>query len=52
MFRLLSQAHRDGVLELGAPHLQDVDELRPLGTHSGDEALELISKGVDEREQP
>ena len=48
---LLTQAHGDGVLELGAPHLQDVDELSSLGTHGGNEALELLDEGVDEREQ-
>ena len=49
---LLPQAHRDGVLKLGAPHLQNVDQLGTLGSHGGNEALELIDEGIDEREQP
>ena len=49
---LLPQAHRNSVLKLRTPHLQNIDELHPLGTHGGDESLKLLDERADKSEQP
>ena len=49
---LLSQAHRNSVLKLSTPHLQNIDELHSFGAHGRDESLELLDKRADKSEQP
>ena len=49
---LLPQAHRNSILKLSTPHLQNIDELRPLGSHRRNEPLELLDERADKGEQP
>ena len=48
---LLPQAHRNSILKLSTPHLQNMDELGSLGSHRRDESLELLDERTDEGEQ-